>query len=553
MRFIQLLALMLLLTVTGYSATLNVPGTYVTIQDAIDAAADGDVVLVEAGTYLGCIDYLGKKITLRSVSGPELTVIDGESLDTVVSFINGEDKDAVLEGFTVTNGDNNGGGGVNCLNSSPTIQGNIIRNNLAGHGGGIYCSGSAPSILNNVISDNEAEDGGGISCRFSATPLISGNKIQNNHATTQGGGIECFDHAAPTITDNIIEGNYTSLTFSWGAGIFCKDYSNAQIVGNVIRNNTAVHSGGGVYDAKSSPLIAKNIIMDNEAQFNFGGGIATSDNSDAVIRENIVAHNIAGMDGGGVYTWYTGTTTITGCTIVANTAGGKAGGLYVGAWCDVDVNNTILWNDTGVTGNEIYVGEMSSPGTCTIDFSNVEDTGANSVIVYHANMNWGGNVYSVDPLFVDEAGRDFHLGQGSQLIDLGNNVAPSVAPDDFEMDPRIVNGTVDIGADEYSMHLYCHGDARPGQTFNLRLIGDPGKQTMMFFSAGALSSPINTNFGYWHLQLPVLTIPLGVIPANGMIDVPILVPIDFDAPATIYLQVIVLDTITNLFKLSIEE
>ena len=178
----------------GGDSVILVPDDYPTIQEGIDAAVNGDTVLVSPGTYVENIDFLGKAITVISSNGPEVTIIDGGNpvnpdYGSVVIFSKGEGLDSVLDGFTVTNG--NGtlyhiddydpacGGGIFCVNASPTIKNNIITNNNIeyGTGGGIFCNNSSIIIDNNII--------------------------QGNYAPSGGGGIEC-KYGSPTITDNSI-------------------------------------------------------------------------------------------------------------------------------------------------------------------------------------------------------------------------------------------------------------------------------------------------------------------------------------------------------------
>ncbi len=60
------------------AATIHVPGDYANIQDAINAAVDGDTVLVAPGTYHERVNFLGKAITVTSEQGPDVTIIDGD-------------------------------------------------------------------------------------------------------------------------------------------------------------------------------------------------------------------------------------------------------------------------------------------------------------------------------------------------------------------------------------------------------------------------------------------------------------------------------------------
>ena len=120
---------LLFIPLAGFSATINVPADYSTIQDAINAANNGDTVLVAPGTYVENIDFIAKPITVMSSDGPEITIIDGSLGDTVVRCTSLEVRDSILDGFTLT-----GGTGI------------------SGHGGAIFIGASSPTIINNIIT-----------------------------------------------------------------------------------------------------------------------------------------------------------------------------------------------------------------------------------------------------------------------------------------------------------------------------------------------------------------------------------------------------------------
>ncbi len=158
---------------------LNGGGDYTDLQSAIDAAADGDTVLVNPGEYVITepISFKGKGITVRGEAGPEATTIRMAEVPTdpsrasVVIFENGETAASVLEGFALTGGrgiyqaagmgsGDWAGGGIMCMYGSPTIVACIIVGNSAGRGGGLCGGGS--SITNCTISGNSACEGGGV-------------------------------------------------------------------------------------------------------------------------------------------------------------------------------------------------------------------------------------------------------------------------------------------------------------------------------------------------------------------------------------------------------
>jgi len=124
---------------------------YETIQNGIDAATDGDTVLVQPGTYVENIQIEGKIITIASLflttqdtSYISQTIIDGNDNGRVVGLYNYEESDSepVISGFTITNGEDSDGGGIYIYGCSPVLSNLIITDNRAvdsmPRGGGVY-------------------------------------------------------------------------------------------------------------------------------------------------------------------------------------------------------------------------------------------------------------------------------------------------------------------------------------------------------------------------------------------------------------------------------
>ena len=157
----------------AYGVTIYVPSGQPTIQDAINAAIDGDIIVVAPGTYLETISFLGKGITLRSSDGPSGTTIDGGGNGSVVQCANGEGSDTILEGFTITGGHAEVGGGMLNIGSSPTIINCIFINNYASdRGGGMYNRGGNPTIIASTFDTNSSVEMGGGMFNLLASPTV---------------------------------------------------------------------------------------------------------------------------------------------------------------------------------------------------------------------------------------------------------------------------------------------------------------------------------------------------------------------------------------------
>jgi hypothetical protein len=385
---------------SAFASTIHVPADQPTIQAAIDAAVNGDIVLVSAGTYVENINFKGKAITVRSQSGPSTTIIDGGAKNSVVIFASGETRASVLKGFTLTRGNAQSGGGI-LVSSSPTIVGNIIRNNHAcSFGGGIAVSFSSPLIRANwIVANSEASNcsgggGGGISVVGSASAEIVGNRILNNSFGV-GGGIELFYAGTPLLLNNVIKGN------------------------------SAVTQGGGISLVNATAeLLIQNLIYQNRAPTG-GGMYFTGGSAGPFLVNNTFADNNGSQLGSALFAFGSATHTVLSNNIFVGTAGTTAIYCDLGGFIPTfNSNDSYSPNGTGFGGD--CAGESQKDGNLI-----------------------------VDPMFLNEAGGVYQLLPSSPLVDMGTNATADLPGLDFVRRPRIVDGnadgtaTVDMGAYEF--------------------------------------------------------------------------------------------------------
>ena len=438
------------------AAIINVPGDAATIQAGINAASNGDVVQVAAGTYTESINFDGKAIKVASTGGPQVTTINGGAAGPVVTFKSGEGALSVIAGFTITNGFNSPGetefgegGGILIENSSPTVISNIVTGNFAGvGGGGIAILNGSPTVQSNTITGNSQKGGSG---------------------GVGGGGIELGGTGNATVVSNTISNN------SWpsgdGGGLRIFSPGNALIASNTISNNSwASGNGGGIaLDSAGTPTLVNNLISDNLATGVYG--------CDAILP---CTPNDAEAGGGGISIVSTAATLIQ--NLIVNNDSDIGGGVFLDDFAGSE--NVLMVNNT-IAGNQITTGYGSAIlaygfGAGTSLINNILVAAGSQNAFYCASgdpllknndvFSAGGVSYkgdcpavagvsgniSANPLFVNTGSNAYGLLASSPAIDAGANSVADLRGQDFYGNPRIVAAhsgcgapLVDMGIAEY--------------------------------------------------------------------------------------------------------
>ncbi|GMU80447.1 MAG: hypothetical protein AMXMBFR47_03180 [Planctomycetota bacterium] len=187
-----------------------------TIQAGVDAAADGDIVILADGLYTDFADrwirYYGKRITVRSANGPANCIIDALDNGRAFQFDSGETAESVLEGITIRNGhvrETPGpGGAILCTSSSPTIRNCVFTNNRGNvNGGAIHVLVGAPLITGCTFTGNSADSNGGAISIGNGNATIVDCTFEDNHAAIEGGAIR-FNQGSSEVRGSVFRRNY---------------------------------------------------------------------------------------------------------------------------------------------------------------------------------------------------------------------------------------------------------------------------------------------------------------------------------------------------------
>ncbi|MBN1457102.1 MAG: hypothetical protein JW912_04545, partial [Sedimentisphaerales bacterium] len=461
---------------TGSNNGNDWENAYNSLQDALDVALYGDTIRVAQGTYKPSSPSQPdpREATFQLINGvaieggyagfgtPDPDAKDTSVYETILSGDigtvddpsdncyhvvtgSGTDPNAILDGFTITSGFANG--------SLPLGHGN---------GGGMYSEYGNPTVTDCTFTNNSATyNGGGIynyNYDHNGNSTITNCTFNNNSADGEGGAMS-NDYSSPTITYCTFSEN----TADFGGGMHNKGGS-VTINNCVFLGNSAISRGGGMNNWAGEVNITNSRFSNNTA--GLGGGIMSEGSSGdgpsfAILNMTscLFSGNIGYSNGGGMVNGAYSDSTITSCTFIGNSSN-EGGGMYnilstpIIAACTFKDNSAvgygggmrnyfsspaisscIFWDNTSYSeGDEIYNDVYSVP---VATYNNIRGGWAGE----------GDNNINVNPLFWDAVG---HLMSNSPCRNAGD---PAFVPDpgypfDIDGDSRIIEGRVDMGADE---------------------------------------------------------------------------------------------------------
>lgn len=365
-RAVSILLLVSILVITSNvgpiladSDVIRVPEHYSTIQEAVDAANQGDTIIVSEGTYVEGQIEVYKPLTLMAEG---TVVVDGLGEGHVISVTA---NNITITGFTVKNSKSGWGyGGISLRNvRNCTLSGNKAVNNT----NGISVLGGPG---NNVVKENVASSNLlGIGLYGARNNVVKGNTLKKNHHH----GIRLYYSSENIIQANTVTENGV-LPGELGVGIYLHGASWNVVKENMLTGN--LWTGIMVWIDSDENVIEKNIISKS-----FNGIYLAASKNNTIHRNAINSSSWAGIKVRGECPYN---------KIVGNSITYTKGSPGAGIFLDRAKNNTISINLVSTNRWGIFLETSNTSGNMIYHNSFVNNTW------FPGQLPFGGNVYNFD-------------------------------------------------------------------------------------------------------------------------------------------------------------
>jgi predicted outer membrane repeat protein len=251
-------------------------GTYYPVSNPSNPPTESDKsatfqLLNDVGVYGG---FAGTEGALDERDpGVNVTILSGDigvpsnSNDNIFHVVtsSGTDSTAVLDGFTITEGNATeddkelNGGGILNVGGSPTISNMVISNNKGIFGGGMFnFDGASPTVTNVTFIGNSAVRAGGMYNNLNTNSILTNVTFVSNSASVRGGGMTT-SNSSPTLTNVTFHGNSAPS----GGGLHNAFGGNPTLIHVTFSGNSAAENGGSIYNDTSSPVVINSILYNN--------------------------------------------------------------------------------------------------------------------------------------------------------------------------------------------------------------------------------------------------------------------------------------------------
>ncbi len=528
------------------------PCAYTTIQQAVNAAEDGDTLYVAEGVYFENVEIKDKDLTIvggydalcTSSAGSNASSHVNGSLDQYATTFYILNSTVTLRDMEITWGRSYYGGGLSLWASQVELDNVDLHNNYGYYGGGLYINATSvltatggSSIASNTarasnggggarvwgklvgddlnLSANCAPNGGGLYIPGGAVYLENGSSIYQNQAADAsgvGGGVRITAGGLFSSTGTL----FLSNSAYHGGGIHA-DSATLYLSDDTFGWNDADKYGGGIYLTGNSTLHARDLVVGYATFYwitlyyqntAYNGGGIYAENSSLEINDSRFSLNQADFGGGGLYL-DNSTLQMTGTTIGlwGNTPGnhivgsGRGAGMYLGNGSRAVLSDTTVISntiDSSASGGGIYVGSGS---VVTLTNSVVRD----HTLVAPNGLGAGIYAYNGSTVILDH----------SQVL---SNTASA-----YGGGIRSYNSTVNVTHDSTIMHN--HTDSHGGGIAAYKGVVNISDSTLQHNTASGQGGAVyldssDANFtGWWDLRWNSAGSNGGAVAAVGATDV----------------------------------